>query len=119
MITYIEEELAKGFIVPFKFLASAGFFFVKNREGTLRPYIDYRVLNDITVKFRYLWSLQLSDSFVQPNISLCSTYATLTIGFASERGMGGRWLSPPHLSTTSTGLCRSGFSTVPQSFNHS
>ncbi len=88
MITYIEEELAKGFIVPFKFLASAGFFFVKKREGTLRPYIDYRVLNDITIKFRYLWSLQLSDSFVQPNISLCSTYATLTIGFASERGMG-------------------------------
>ncbi len=46
MITYIEEELAKGFIVPFKFLASAGFFFVKKREGTLRPYIDYRVLNN-------------------------------------------------------------------------
>ncbi len=53
MITYIEEELAKGFIVPSKSLASAGFFFVKKIDGTLRPCIDYRVLNDITVKFRY------------------------------------------------------------------
>ncbi len=33
MRTYIEEELAKGFIVPSKSPASAGFFFVKKREG--------------------------------------------------------------------------------------
>ncbi len=51
--TYIEEELAKGFIVPSKSPASAGFFFVKKREGTLRPCIDYRGLHDITIKFRY------------------------------------------------------------------
>ncbi len=57
MRTYIEEELAKGFIVPSKSPASVGFFFVKKREGTLRPCIDYRGLNDITVKFRYPLSL--------------------------------------------------------------
>ncbi len=52
MRTYIEEELAKGFIVPSKSPASA-IFFVKKREGTLLPCIDYRGLNHITVKFRY------------------------------------------------------------------
>ncbi len=53
MKQYIEEELSKGFIVPSKSPASAGFFFVKKMDGGLRPCIDYRALNDITVKFRY------------------------------------------------------------------
>ncbi len=57
MRTYIEEELAKGFIVSSKSPASARFFFVKKREGTLRPCIDYRGLNYITVKFPYLLPL--------------------------------------------------------------
>ncbi len=53
MRTYIEEELAKGFIRPSTSPASAGFFFVKKKDGGLRPCIDYRSLNDITIKFRY------------------------------------------------------------------
>ncbi|KAL0173541.1 hypothetical protein M9458_029509, partial [Cirrhinus mrigala] len=53
MKTYIEEELAKGFIVPSTSPDSAGFFFVKNKDGSLRPCIDFRGLNDITVKYRY------------------------------------------------------------------
>ncbi len=53
MKSYIEEELAKGFIRPSTSPASAGFFFMKKKDGGLRPCIDYRGLNDITVKFRY------------------------------------------------------------------
>ncbi|KAL0186198.1 hypothetical protein M9458_017868, partial [Cirrhinus mrigala] len=53
MKAYIEEELAKGFITPSTSPASAGFFFVKKKDGGLRPCIDYRGLNEITVKFRY------------------------------------------------------------------
>ncbi|KAL0163456.1 hypothetical protein M9458_042852, partial [Cirrhinus mrigala] len=53
MRTYIEEELAKGFIAPSTSPASAGFFFVKKKDGSLRPCIDFRALNDITVKYRY------------------------------------------------------------------
>ncbi|KAL0187127.1 hypothetical protein M9458_018797, partial [Cirrhinus mrigala] len=53
MKNYIEEELSKGFIRPSTSPAAAGFFFVKKKDGTLRPCIDYRGLNDITVKFRY------------------------------------------------------------------
>ncbi|XDV25876.1 hypothetical protein PO909_029709 [Leuciscus waleckii] len=53
MRKYIEEELAKGFIRPSMSPASAGFFFVQKKDGGLRPCIDYRALNDCTVKFRY------------------------------------------------------------------
>ncbi|KAI2644696.1 Retrotransposon-like protein 1 [Labeo rohita] len=53
MKKYIEEELAKGFIRPSTSPATTGFFFVKKKDGTLRPCIDYRGLNDITIKFRY------------------------------------------------------------------
>ncbi|KAG1926787.1 retrotransposable element [Pimephales promelas] len=53
MKQYIEEELAKGFIRPSTSPAAAGFFFVKKKDGGLRPCIDYRGLNDITVKYRY------------------------------------------------------------------
>ncbi len=41
MRDYIEEELAKGFIRPSTSPASAGFFFVKKKDGGLRPCIDY------------------------------------------------------------------------------
>ncbi len=53
MKAYIDEELAKGFIRPSTSPASAGFFFVKKRDWGLRPCIDYRSFNEITVKFRY------------------------------------------------------------------
>lgn len=53
MKAYIEEELVNGFIRPSTSPASAGFFFVKKKDGGLHPCIDYRSLNDITINFRY------------------------------------------------------------------
>ncbi|KAI2653726.1 Transposon Tf2-9 polyprotein [Labeo rohita] len=53
MSNYIKEELAKGFIRPSTSPASAGFFFVKKKDGGLRPCFDYHGLNEVTVKFRY------------------------------------------------------------------
>ncbi|KAI2645046.1 Transposon Tf2-9 polyprotein [Labeo rohita] len=53
MENYIKEELAKGFIRPSTSPASAGFFFVKKKDRGLRPCIDYRALNEVTVKYRY------------------------------------------------------------------
>ncbi|KAL0153009.1 hypothetical protein M9458_051679, partial [Cirrhinus mrigala] len=53
MHKYIQEELAKGFITPSTSPASAGFFFVKKKDGGLRPCIDYRGLNEVTIKYRY------------------------------------------------------------------
>ncbi|KAI2655704.1 Transposon Tf2-11 polyprotein [Labeo rohita] len=50
MERYIHDSLATGIIRPSSSPAGAGFFFVEKKDGSLRPCIDYRGLNDITVK---------------------------------------------------------------------
>ena len=52
METYLSESLGQGFIRPSFSPASSSFFFVK-KEGGLRPCIDYRGLNSITVGKSY------------------------------------------------------------------
>uniref|UniRef100_A0A673Z7X0 Gypsy retrotransposon integrase-like protein 1 n=1 Tax=Salmo trutta TaxID=8032 RepID=A0A673Z7X0_SALTR len=53
MDTYVTESLRQGYIRPSKSPVSSSFFFVKKKEGGLRPCIDYRGLNAITVGFSY------------------------------------------------------------------
>ncbi|KAL0162278.1 hypothetical protein M9458_041674, partial [Cirrhinus mrigala] len=53
MDKYIRESLHAGLIRHSSSPAGAGFFFVQKKDGSLRPCIDYRGLNDITVKNRY------------------------------------------------------------------
>ena len=53
METHIEDSLAAGCICPSASPAGTGFFFVEKKDKTLRPCINYRGLNDITVKNRY------------------------------------------------------------------
>ncbi|TKS65685.1 Retrovirus-related Pol polyprotein [Collichthys lucidus] len=53
MEDYINDSLAAGIIRPSSSPAGAGFFFVKKKDSSLRPCIDYRGLNDITIKNRY------------------------------------------------------------------
>ncbi|CAJ0927572.1 unnamed protein product [Ranitomeya imitator] len=53
MSQYIQENLARGFIRKSVSPAGAGFFFVQKKNGELRPCIDYRGLNAITVKNKY------------------------------------------------------------------
>ncbi|KAL0147989.1 hypothetical protein M9458_056716, partial [Cirrhinus mrigala] len=53
MEKYISDSLAAGLIRPSSSPAGAGFFFVKKKDGSLRPCIDYRGLNNITVKNTY------------------------------------------------------------------
>jgi hypothetical protein len=50
---YLDEFLAKGFIVPSSSPAGAPILFVKKPGGGLRLCVDYRGLNAITVKNRY------------------------------------------------------------------
>lgn len=53
MSKFIEASLAVGIIPPSSSPAGAGFFFVDKKDKSLCPCIDYRGLNDITVKNRY------------------------------------------------------------------
>ena len=51
--TYIETYLKTGFIQPFKSPAGAPILFDKKPDGSFRLYIDYRGLNNLTIKNRY------------------------------------------------------------------
>ena len=50
---YLEDNLKSGFIRPSTSPAGAPILFVKKKDGTLRLCVDYRGLNNITVKNRY------------------------------------------------------------------
>ncbi len=88
--SYIEEELTKGFLRPSTSPASAGFFFVKKKDGGLRPCIDYRGLNDITIKFRFPLPLvpealeQLREARYFTKLDLRSTYNLIRIREGDE-----------------------------------
>uniref|UniRef100_A0AAY4E1C8 Retrotransposon gag domain-containing protein n=1 Tax=Denticeps clupeoides TaxID=299321 RepID=A0AAY4E1C8_9TELE len=52
MELFVAEALQNGTIRPSTSPAAAGFFFVTKKDGGLRPCVDYRGLNKITVKNR-------------------------------------------------------------------
>ena len=60
--TYIKTNLANGFIQPSKLLAGAPILFDKKSDGSLRLCVDYRGLNNITIKNRYPLPL-IGESF--------------------------------------------------------
>ena len=53
MDTYIQEALEQGFIRPSTSPVASSFFFIKKKDGGLRPCIDYRALNQITKTYPY------------------------------------------------------------------
>lgn len=66
MQKYINESLQAGMIRPSASPAGAGFFFVGKKHGSVRPCINYRGLNKITIKNKYLLSLMPSSfDFIQ------------------------------------------------------
>ncbi len=50
---FLDENLSSGRIQPSKSPMALPFFFVKKKDGKLRPVQDYRKLNDMTIKNRY------------------------------------------------------------------
>ena len=53
MEKYLTESLATGIIRPSSSPAGARFFFMGKKDGTLRPCIDYRGINAMTMRNRY------------------------------------------------------------------
>ena len=64
MEKYIGDSLAAGLIRPSSSPVGAGFFFVSKKDQSLRPCIDYRRLNGITIKNKY--PLPLIDPAFEP-----------------------------------------------------
>jgi len=50
----VRDNLAKGFITPSLFKYASPILFIRKQNGGLRLYINYRGLNEITKKDRYL-----------------------------------------------------------------
>ena len=50
---FLEENLKSGRIRPSNSPMASPFFFVKKKDGALRPVQDYRKLNEMTIKNRY------------------------------------------------------------------
>lgn len=76
----VNDSLPASLIRPSSSPVGAGFFFVEKKDKTLRPCIDYRGLNDITIKNRYPLRL-ISTAFellqratVFTKLSLCNAY---------------------------------------------
>src|SRR5882762_3035834 len=53
LVAFLEEQLKKGYIVPSISPYASPFFFVKKKDGKLRPVQDYRKLNEYTIRNRY------------------------------------------------------------------
>ncbi|KAK3544484.1 hypothetical protein QTP86_013146 [Hemibagrus guttatus] len=90
MEDYIEGALAAGHIRPSTSPAAAGFFFFEKKDGGLRPCIDYRGLNAITVRYPYPLPLvpaaleQLRGARVFTKLDLQSAYNLVRIREGDE-----------------------------------
>lgn len=82
---YLDKNLAKGFIRPSESSAGAPILFVKKKDGSLRLCVDYRGLNNVTIKNRYPLPLinelldRLSSAKIFTKIDLRGAYNLLRI----------------------------------------
>ncbi len=90
MEEYIEEALEQEYIRPSTSPAASSFFFMAKKNSGLRPCIDYRALNKITVKFRYPLPLvpaaleQLRGARIFTKLDLRSAYNLIRIREGDE-----------------------------------
>lgn len=82
MKEYIKDSLNSGIIRPSTSPVGAGFFFVSKMDKTLRLCIDYRGLNQITVKNKY--PLPLIES-VREQLYSATIFSKLDLRNACEQ----------------------------------
>ncbi|KAL0195066.1 hypothetical protein M9458_008638, partial [Cirrhinus mrigala] len=90
MEEYIHEALSQGYIRPSTSPAASSFFFVAKKDGGLRPCIDYRIINQGTIKFQYPLPLvpaaleQLRSARIFTKLDLHSAYNLVRIREGDE-----------------------------------
>ena len=55
--TYLKKQKLKDYIRTFSFFVKYFILFIKKSNDTLRPCINYKKLNEVVIKNRYLISL--------------------------------------------------------------
>ena len=87
---YIDNIVAKGFIRPSKSPFGSPVLFVKKPDGSLRLCVDYRKLNDITIKNRYALPLiselfdRLKNAKLYTRLDMADAYNQLRIAESDE-----------------------------------
>jgi len=82
---YIDKNFEEGFIQHSKSLVGAPILFVKKKDGSLQLCVDYRGLNQLTIKNRYPLPLisrlldQLSHPKMYTEIDLLKAYNLVRI----------------------------------------
>ena len=87
---FIDDQLLKGYIEPSKSPYASPFFFVKKKDGKLRPVQDYRALNSWMVKNQYPLPLipvlirDLGGAFVYSKLDVRWGYNNIRIRAGDE-----------------------------------
>jgi hypothetical protein len=82
---FLDEMVAKGYIRPSKSPYASPFFFIKKKDGKLRPVQDYRRLNSHTVRNQYPLLLiaqlisDLSGAHIFSKVDVCQGYNNIRI----------------------------------------
>jgi hypothetical protein len=86
---YWADALKLGHIVPFCYPVGSLIFFVRKKEGGLRPVVDYRYLKKVTIKNHYPLSLvdSLWMSYKVISFSWRLTCILLTTWFGFPRDL--------------------------------
>jgi hypothetical protein len=94
---YLDENINKGFIQHSKFVANVLIFFVKKKDDFLRMCVDYRGLNQLTIKNQYPLSLSKGCwiNSVMPKCTSRLIYMEHTTWCTFEKAMSERQRSKP------------------------
>ena len=80
LVAFLDEQLKKGYIRLSKSPYTSPFFFIKKKDGKLRPIQDYRKLNEHTIRNHYLLPFipdlisQVQDTHIFTKFDVCWGY---------------------------------------------
>ncbi len=90
LVTFLDEQLKKGYIRPSKSPYASPFFFIKKKDGKLHPIQDYRKLNEHTICNRYPLPFipdlisQVQDVYIFTKFDVCWGYNNVQIKAGDE-----------------------------------